>query len=512
MTLHREKEMRSSSAPRPMFKPVLLPPDSSNAILSKSTVIKDETGKPLPAVEVFSKSIQCLKDHLEKMLVKQNIDVKDSEIQWIITVPAIWEEGAKVFMREAAEQAGINAKQLSIALEPEAASLYCQYLPVEKFSSGGQVGFADAQPGTTYMIVDLGGGTADITVHEKISAGKLKEVLKASGGPWGGTAVDRAFISLLSDIVGGPVFGTFMKEHTGDYIEMMHEFEIVKRSVSLTSTDNFKIKLPFSLNETCNSVVKKDFASLIIEAKKNGQISVVGDKIKFDATLMQSLFKQATNNIVSHMRQIIESSPIGRRIQLILMVGGFSESPYVQEVIKAEFNAQNGIQVLIPHEAGLAVSKGAVVFGKHPENITSRILRFTYGVEVVRDFEENNHEEKYKFTNKDGIVMCDQLFSKFIEEGTEVTTGHTITKSYTTSIKWQDSYALPVYISPDTDPMYTDEDDCQLIGEVNVKIPHPSEKPHELTVTYVFGDTYLHLSAADETSNEPCEITFSLPE
>lgn len=54
-------------------------------------------------------------------------------------------------------KAGIPSKHLCIALEPEAASLFCQYLPVEKFSSGGQVGFSDAKPGTTYMIVDLGG-------------------------------------------------------------------------------------------------------------------------------------------------------------------------------------------------------------------------------------------------------------------------------------------------------------------------------------------------------------------
>ena len=54
-------------------------------------------------------------------------------------------------------QAGIENEHLTIALEPEAASLYCQYLPVEKFISAGQVRFSDVKPGTTYMIVDLGG-------------------------------------------------------------------------------------------------------------------------------------------------------------------------------------------------------------------------------------------------------------------------------------------------------------------------------------------------------------------
>ena len=45
-----------------------------------------------------------------------------------------------------------------IALEPEAASLYCQYMPVNRFASGGADSQASlASPGTVYMVVDLGG-------------------------------------------------------------------------------------------------------------------------------------------------------------------------------------------------------------------------------------------------------------------------------------------------------------------------------------------------------------------
>ena len=36
------------------------------------------------------------------------------------------------------------------------------------------------------MVVDCGGGTVDITVHEITNeSGKLKEVFKATGGPYG---------------------------------------------------------------------------------------------------------------------------------------------------------------------------------------------------------------------------------------------------------------------------------------------------------------------------------------
>ena len=84
---------------------------------------------------------------------------------------------------------------------------------------------------------NLSGGTADITVHEKIANGKLKEVKRASGGPWGGTAIDGAFIKLLGDIVGGPIFATFMKDQSYDYLDFMRDFETVKRNLKLDSKD-----------------------------------------------------------------------------------------------------------------------------------------------------------------------------------------------------------------------------------------------------------------------------------
>ena len=45
-----------------------------------------------------------------------------------------------------------------------------------------------------YMVVDCGGGTVDITVHEiSNNAGQLKELFRATGGPFGSITVDEAF-------------------------------------------------------------------------------------------------------------------------------------------------------------------------------------------------------------------------------------------------------------------------------------------------------------------------------
>jgi hypothetical protein len=57
-------------------------------------------------------------------------------------------------------QAGILNNKLSIALEPEAAALYCRYLPVEKLSGSDEdrkSKLMTFSPGAQYLIVDLGG-------------------------------------------------------------------------------------------------------------------------------------------------------------------------------------------------------------------------------------------------------------------------------------------------------------------------------------------------------------------
>jgi hypothetical protein len=48
--------------------------------------------------------MKALVDHLMKMLTKQGTNVLNDEVQWILTVPAIWTDTAKQFMRTSAEK------------------------------------------------------------------------------------------------------------------------------------------------------------------------------------------------------------------------------------------------------------------------------------------------------------------------------------------------------------------------------------------------------------------------
>jgi hypothetical protein len=62
----------------------------------------DENKKALSALHVFSSAIKFLKDHLCNEISKKMTEFEERDIFWVLTVPAIWTDAAKKFMREAA--------------------------------------------------------------------------------------------------------------------------------------------------------------------------------------------------------------------------------------------------------------------------------------------------------------------------------------------------------------------------------------------------------------------------
>ena len=339
----------------------------------------------------------------------------------------------------------------------------------------------------------------------------MKEVYRASGGPWGGTSVDGAFITLISKIVGGPVLAAFMKDQMFDYLDMMREFESVKRNVSMSTTDDVKMKIPVTLSETCMKLRKKDFKTLVKEARQDKNITFVGDKAKFKPALMQDLFRKATDKIVNHIKKILDTTQAGKKVSLVLMVGGFSESAFVQDVIKKEFHDKKGRKVLVPKDAGISVVQGAVVYGRQPGNITSRILRYSYGVAVSPEFEQTKHDQR-KMKTVAGVRRCDDVFSKFADIGTEVEVCHQVKKSYSTIDPSATTCTFRVFFSTNEDPMYTDDCSCQPLGSLDVQYANPHNQIISIEVDYIFGDTELKIKAMENESKRTCQTTLRMLE
>ena len=68
-------------------------------------------GKRLRALDVFSKALEYLKLRaLERIHEQSGVEYTAREVRWVVTVPAIWKQTAKQFMREAAYEVGANAK------------------------------------------------------------------------------------------------------------------------------------------------------------------------------------------------------------------------------------------------------------------------------------------------------------------------------------------------------------------------------------------------------------------
>lgn len=67
-------------------------------------MLSDISGKKeMPAMDVFSAAIKYMKEHLLHKLSKTgDTETKKEEIRWVLTVPAIWSDTAKSFMRDAA--------------------------------------------------------------------------------------------------------------------------------------------------------------------------------------------------------------------------------------------------------------------------------------------------------------------------------------------------------------------------------------------------------------------------
>ena len=67
-------------------------------------ILEDGNGHKMNAMKVFSESIKYLKDHFVGKIESRITCLVETDIHWVLTVPAIWKDNAKQFMREAAQQ------------------------------------------------------------------------------------------------------------------------------------------------------------------------------------------------------------------------------------------------------------------------------------------------------------------------------------------------------------------------------------------------------------------------
>ncbi|MBQ8781978.1 MAG: molecular chaperone DnaK [Oscillospiraceae bacterium] len=271
----------------------------------------DIDGKNYTPQEISAMILQKLKADAEAYL-------NETVTEAVITVPAYFTDAQRQATKDAGQIAGLNVRR--IINEPTAAAL----------SYG-----IDKEDNQTIMVYDLGGGTFDVSVIEMGDG--VTEVLSTAGNNrLGGDDFDQRIINWMIE--------EFKKSDaidlSNDKLAMQRlKDEAEKAKITLSATPSATISIPY------------------ITADATGPKHL-------NMTLTQAKFNELTSDLVqSTMTPVKQAlSDAGLKpsdIKKVLMVGGSSRIPAVQEAVKS-FMGQEPFKGINPDEC---VALGAAYQG-----------------------------------------------------------------------------------------------------------------------------------------------------
>ena len=353
-----------------------------------------------------------------------------------------------------------------------------------------------------YLVADCGGGTVDLTVHELEESNKLKELYKATGGAWGSMGVDCQFELLLVDIFGQDFLVDFVKTKPASWLELVSTFEAKKRVFNSKKQVATNISLPFAFIEYHRERTGKSVETAVLAYDDEGiQWSSQG-MLRIQSEIMMSFFEPVTATIVHHIQQLL-AMPELLDIRYLFLVGGFAESPVLQEAVQNAFRSQ--LRVIIPQDVSLTILKGAVMFGQDPTLVHIRRSILTYGVGCLNIFIPGKHPPE-KLVLKDGQEWCDEVFDTFVFSDQAISLGHTITRSYTAAHANKQSTKISLFASENETVHFVTDPGCTKVGELRLDVTNSSnivgETYRELRVSMMFGNTEISVEAVDCASGQ----------
>ena len=340
-----------------------------------------------------------------------------------------------------------------------------------------------------------------MTVHELQDNGTIKEIHKVTGGPYGGIYVNQQFESLLDELFGEKNIQSYQKEFPSDWLCLMNEFEGKKRGKRILDSNLMtNIRLPrsfVSLVKQTRSPAMERYGEKEIKLKSNEYLSL-------SSGMMRKLFSPVVDSIKEHLKTLLRVPQLSK-VQIMLLVGGFAEATYLQEIIKKEFSKR--LRVLIPHHATTAVVQGAVTFGKKPTKITQRVVSTTYGIRCSKNFIEGLHPEEKKYI-VDGIVKCKDLFSCLVKENDVVRLGQRKSRIYHPSKAAAKNISVKFFITSNPITQFTTESGVTRIGSVVVISPDTWRgRNRDIEVSMYFGGTEITATALDISSGNQAQTT-----
>lgn len=437
----------------------------------------------------------------------------ENQIRWCLTVPAVWREDSKQIMSRAAQLAGLigegtqEAERLLLVLEPEAAAVHCQQVMMRKNEGG-------LESGKTIMIVDAGGGTVDITVHEVKLGEGLDELIPCGGGLHGSKYVDRNFREFLARKLCAEAMDEFQTQWPVEYANLMSEtWENLKCTYDAEPNWRSSFQMPRRLEK----ILETSFPE-VLERLANVQ---GGDNISIRLTHddIEAIFKSVVDQLIGQVRN--QFTALGdRRCDILFLVGGFAESPVLKKRIQDEFKDKVE-RVIIPERPGAAVLKGAASFGVNPDLIIARRSPLTYGTHCTMPFEDGKDSEDRRIPKELMMLIfqeerirdsCRNRFDIFVAAGDRVPNDAVVTRSYGIP---PNATELPVAFFSSANPKvrYIDEEGVTQIAEVFLRLPFDAKgnSTKYMTIEMQFGQSQIIAYAIDPISGnrERCEFRFA---
>ncbi|XP_060591655.1 heat shock 70 kDa protein 12B-like [Ruditapes philippinarum] len=187
--------------------------------------------------------------------------------------------------------------------------------------------------------------------------------------------IDKEFENLLIRLVGQTVFEKFKHEEKEDWLDMQRDFESRKRETTEDSEGKLGIRIHASLIDLYNQYSQLDLCTSLASSQYAGLIDLKRDKLKISYKVFVQLFDTSVSKTVGHLKSVLSDGTL-KDVRVLLMVGGYSESPVLQHAVT---EALPGLKVVIPVGASSVILRGALIYGHNPESISKRILKYTYG-------------------------------------------------------------------------------------------------------------------------------------
>ena len=280
---------------------------------------------------------------LQKLKADAEAYLGETVTEAVITVPAYFNDSQRQATKDAGTIAGLNVRR--IINEPTAAAL----------AYG-----VDKEDDQKIMVYDLGGGTFDVSIIEMGDG--VQEVLATAGNNrLGGDDFDKCVMDWMA--------AEFKKAEgidlTGDKVAMQRLKEAAEKAkIDLSGITSTNINLPY------------------ITADATGPKHL-------DLTLSRAKFDQLTAHLVEAtagpVKQAMSDAGLsGSQISKVLMVGGSSRIPAVQDEVK-KLTGKEGFKGINPDEcvASGAALQGGVFTGDVKDLLLLDVTPLSLGIETM---------------------------------------------------------------------------------------------------------------------------------